>query len=99
MLGWVKEDGWLTALPESLIIVGGGPVGVEFATIFNALGATVTLTQMADRLAPTMDGELSRMMAQIFEDRGVRVILGVGTEVVTRAGDHLNVTLSNGVTC
>src|SRR5512138_3375594 len=58
----------LRGLPESLFIAGGGPVGVEFATIFNALGTRVTLAQAADRLAPTMDGELSRMMAQIFED-------------------------------
>ncbi len=88
----------LTALPASLCIVGGGPVGVEFATIFSALGTKVTLTQMADRLAPTMDGELSRMMAQLFADRGVRVILGAGTDAVTRAGDHLHLTLSNGAT-
>ena len=89
----------LTSLPKSLCIVGGGPVGVEFATIFNALGTSVTLTQMGERLAPTMDGELSRMMAQIFEERGVRVILGAGTDTVTRVGDHLHLTLSNGATC
>jgi NAD(P) transhydrogenase len=53
----------LTALPKHMCIVGGGPVGVEFATIFNALGAAVTLIQTGDRLAPTMDGELSQMMA------------------------------------
>ncbi|MBE7468950.1 MAG: FAD-dependent oxidoreductase [Anaerolineales bacterium] len=89
----------LTTLPKSLCIVGGGPVGVEFATIFNALGASVTLVQMGNRLAPTMDGELARMMAQIFEERGVRVILGAGTEAVTRRGDQLHVSLSNGATC
>jgi len=88
----------LRALPKSLCIVGGGPVGVEFATIFSALGASVTLIQTGDRLAPTMDGELSHMMAQIFAERGVRVILGAGTEAVTRAGDHLHITLSNGAT-
>jgi NAD(P) transhydrogenase len=89
----------LTSLPKSLCIVGGGPVGVEFATIFSALGARVTLIQMGNRLAPTMDGELAQMMAQIFEDRGVRVILGAGTEAVRRVGDQLQVSLSNGTTC
>jgi NAD(P) transhydrogenase len=88
----------LTALPASLFILGGGPIGIEFATIFNALGAKVTLTQSAERLAPTMDGELARMMAQIFEQHGVRVILGAGADAVTRAGDRLHVTLSNGAT-
>jgi NAD(P) transhydrogenase len=95
----VDEIYSLTALPESLFIAGGGAVGVEFATIFNALGARVTLTQAADRLAPTMDGEISRMMAQIFADRGVQVILGAGTEMVTRAGDQLQIHLSNGAIC
>jgi NAD(P) transhydrogenase len=89
----------LTALPESLCVVGGGPVGVEFATIFNALGSSVTLVQMGDRLAPTMDGELARMMAQIFEERGVRVILGAGTDAVRRMADRLHLSLSNGATC
>jgi NAD(P) transhydrogenase len=46
-----------------------------------------------------MDGELAQMMAQIFEDRGVRVILGAGTEAVRRVGDQLQVSLSNGTTC
>ncbi len=89
----------LTALPGSLCILGGGPIGVEFATIFNALGVSVILVQMGDRLAPTMDGELSGMMAQIFLERGVWVILDAGTEAVTRVGDHLEISLSNGETC
>lgn len=88
----------LTALPKRLCIVGGGPVGVEFATIFNALGAQVTLIQKADRLAPTMDGELAHRMAQLFAECGVQVILGMGTESVTRVGDQLHLTLSNGDT-
>lgn len=87
----------LTTLPKNLVIVGGGPIGIEFATIFSALGSHVTLTQMADRLAPTMDGELSRMIAQIFEEQGVRVIVGAGTEAVKRVGDQLQVFLSNGM--
>lgn len=89
----------LTTLPQSLCVVGGGPVGVEFATIFNSLGAVVTLIQLGERLAPTMDGELAGMMAQIFKERGMRVILGAGTEKVTREGDHLRVALSNGQSC
>lgn len=89
----------LTTLPKSLCIVGGGPVGVEFATIFNALGTAVTLVQMGEQLAPTMDGELARMMAQIFEQRSIRVILGAGMEAVKRVGDQLQVSLSNGATC
>lgn len=86
----------LGRIPDSIFIVGGGPVGVEFATFFAALGAQVTLTDMADRLLPTMDGELSRLLAEHFARIGVRVIPGVKTDSVTRADGRLRVTLSDG---
>jgi NAD(P) transhydrogenase len=86
----------LSALPTSICVVGGGPIGVEFATIFNALGTRVTLLQQADRLAPTMDGELSGMLTQILAERGVQVLLDTATEAVTRVGDMLQLSLSNG---
>jgi NAD(P) transhydrogenase len=89
----------LRSLPKSLFVVGGGPIGVEFSTIFSMVGSKVTLVQSADRLAPTMDGELAGMMTEIFAQRGVEVILGATTEAVTRVGDHLHIALSNGTTC
>jgi NAD(P) transhydrogenase len=88
----------LGRVPKDLFIVGGGAVGVEFATIFAALGARVTLSDMVDRLLPTMDGELSRLMAEHFTRIGVEVVLGVRTDVIERAHDMLRVTLSDGRT-
>jgi NAD(P) transhydrogenase len=88
----------LGRIPHTLFIVGGGAVGVEFATIFAALGARVTLSDMVDRLLPTMDGELSRLMAEHFARIGVRVVLGVRTDVIERVHGKLGVTLSNGTT-
>ena len=46
------------------MIVGGGPVGVEFATIFTALGIPATLINHSERLLPAMDGELAGLMAE-----------------------------------
>lgn len=88
----------LGRVPDDLFIVGGGAVGVEFATIFAALGAKVTISDMADRLLTMMDGEISSLMAQHFANIGVRVILGKGTESVKRAQGKLLVTLSDGST-
>ena len=88
----------LTTLPKKLFIVGGGPIGVEFATIFSALGTAVTLAQTSDRLAPTMDGELARMMTEVLDRRGVKVILGTTVETVFRKGKHLQVVLRGGAT-
>jgi len=56
--------------PRELLIVGGGAIGVEYATIFSALDVPVTLVDAASRLAATMDGEISGRLAQIFLARG-----------------------------
>ncbi len=88
----------LGRIPSDLFIVGGGAIGVEFATIFAALGTRVTLSDMADRLLPAMDGELSRLMADYFARMGVEVRLDVGTTSIERVHGRLQVTLSNGST-
>lgn len=88
----------LGRIPADLYIVGGGAVGVEFATIFGGLGVRVMLSDMAGRLLPTMDGELSRLMARHFAEVGVQVVLGVRTEAVERVDGKLRVSLSNGST-
>ncbi len=62
----------LEALPERLLIVGGGVVGVEFADIFNAFGAKVTVVEMLDRLLPQMDADLGPALAWTMEQRGIR---------------------------
>jgi NAD(P) transhydrogenase len=88
----------LGRLPSDLFIVGGGAVGVEFASIFAALGVRVTLSDMADRLLTMMDGEISRLMAEHLARIGVKVILGAATESVARVQGKLQVSLSDGTT-
>lgn len=83
-------------VPADIVIVGGGPVGVEFATICHALGAKVTLVDRGLRLMSTVDGELSARMLALFEDWGVNARLGTTVDVVAPDGDHLIVTLSTG---
>src|SRR5262249_26483117 len=83
-------------LPGDIAIVGGGPVGVEFATIFTALGVLVTLVDSSDRLLPNMDGELTRTLAQHFAHTGIRRLLGTRLETVSRDDGRLRLTLSNG---
>ena len=82
--------------PKHIVIVGGGAVGVEFASAFTALGAATTLVSLSDRLLPTLDGELAGLLADEFEQRGVRVVLGAGAERVGRVDGRLCVTLSTG---
>jgi len=83
-------------VPKEIVIVGGGPIGVEFATAFTALGIPVTLVSQTERLLPTIDGELAGLMADEFERRGVRLILGAGADAVARVDGQLSVTLTSG---
>ena len=84
-------------LPKDILIVGGGSVGVEYATICHALGARVTLAEKTDRLIPTMDGEMSHRMDELFRKWGVTLVLGAAADSIARtAAGNLEVALSNG---
>ncbi len=82
-------------IPGSMVVIGGGPVGVEYASVFFALGVRVTLIDMADRLVPFMDSEMSRVFREALESEGLDFRLGqVGT--VARVDGKLTVTLATG---
>src|SRR5689334_9007975 len=70
--------------PQRVVIAGGGPAGVEFTTIFDALGVAVTLVDRSARLLPTMDGELTEAMRVELVARGVTLSLGAGVTSVRR---------------
>ena len=80
-------------LPKSIFIVGGGPVGVEFATVFAGLGVPTTISDSADRLIHIMDGEMSELIAKFLKHIGVDVILGSTTRAIRRVNSRLEVTL------
>lgn len=61
-------------LPETLTILGGGVIGLEFATIFSNLGSKVTIIEMADRVLVGMDSEISEEIRTILEHNGVRIL-------------------------
>jgi NAD(P) transhydrogenase len=86
----------MRTVPAEVVIVGGGPVGVEFATVFTALGIPVTVVSQADRLLPDIDGEMSRLLADELHRRGVKILLGTGVDSVARVGGVLTVGLSTG---
>jgi NAD(P) transhydrogenase len=86
----------LERIPGSLVVIGGGPVGCEYASIFTALGVTVTLVDVADRLLPFADAEISDGLAREFAAMGMRVVLGSGMAAVEPAGGGLQVRLADG---
>ncbi|MCD4753413.1 MAG: dihydrolipoyl dehydrogenase [Anaerolineaceae bacterium] len=63
-------------LPESLTIVGGGVIGIEFATIFSNLGSKVTVIEFLDRVVAGMDEDISAEITRILEEKGVKILTG-----------------------
>ena len=84
--------------PRDILIVGGGAVGVEFATICHALGAKVAIADLGSRLIPAMDGELSAWMGVLFQKWGVTVYFGSTVDSVEAGDDALTVKLSKAQT-
>ncbi len=75
-------------LPKSVVIIGAGAIGVEFATIWNAYGAKVTLVEMLPRILPLEDEECSAELAKAYQKRGIQMLTGhkvLGVETTTAA--------------
>jgi len=90
----------LTSVPASMIIIGAGAVGVEFASIFHRFGTKVTLLEMLPRIVPVEDEEISKELERVFKKSGIRVETGARADDVrrTESGVRLKVTLSTGKT-
>jgi dihydrolipoamide dehydrogenase len=81
--------------PESIIILGSGAVGVEFASMYNDYGTEVTIVEILDRIVPQEDPEISEALKKEFENRGMRVLTSTKADPEslekTDAGVRLNV--------
>lgn len=90
----------LTTIPKSLLVIGAGAVGVEFASIFNRFGSKVTVLEMLPRIVPVEDEEVSKELERVFKKAGIRVDTGAKAENIekTATGVKLKATLSNGKT-
>jgi NAD(P) transhydrogenase len=81
---------------RSLVVVGGGAVGCEFASIFTALGAEVTLVDSGPRLLPYMDGEIAELLADTFRGMGMRVCQNAGRAAASLTPSGVRVELADG---
>jgi len=80
----------LPQVPESLAIIGAGPIGVEFADVFSSVGAKVTLIELLPRLVPLEDEEISAELARSFRRRRIEVFVGAQVSgVVERGGKRV----------
>ena len=77
----------LSELPSSIVIVGGGAIGAEFAYLYNMYGVDVTVVELLPRLLPNEDEDISPLLQKAFERQGIKVLTGAGvTGIETRQG-------------
>jgi dihydrolipoamide dehydrogenase len=90
----------LQQVPKSLMIIGAGAVGVEFASMFQRFGSQVSIFEMLPRLVPVEDEEVSKELERVFKKSKIRVETGAKCDNIqkTGAGVKMKVTLANGKT-
>ena len=86
----------LERVPESLIVIGGGVVGMEFAGVFDLLGTKVTVVEMLDQLLTPLDPDVAKRFQQLMTRRGVSIHLGARVEALEAGGAGFKVRFSGG---
>jgi dihydrolipoamide dehydrogenase len=81
-------------IPKSLVIVGAGAVGVEFASIFRSFDTKVTILEMLPRLVPVEDEDVSKELARVYRKRGIEFFTGAKVEKVEKSKAGVTVTFS-----
>ena len=89
-----KEAILLSDLPESMVIVGGGAIGLEFAYLYRMYGVDVTIVELLPRLAPNEDQEISRQVERSLGRHKINIITGAGVTRVTEVGNKLQVAFA-----
>ncbi len=84
----------LTSVPKSLIIIGAGAVGVEFASIFRRFGSEVTVIEMLPRIVPVEDEDISKELERNFRKKKIRVETGARAENIQKTGNGVKLTLT-----
>ena len=84
----------LKEMPKSLVVVGAGAVGVEFASIYKSFGCDVTIIEMLPRLVPIEDEEISKELARVYRKRGINFHTGAKVDKIEKTKSGVSVTFS-----
>lgn len=86
----------LTEIPGSMIIVGAGVIGCEWACIFSELGTEITMVEMLPRSVSTEDEEISDLLARELKKKKIKLLTGIGVEKVSTGNNGVTATLTDG---
>ncbi len=80
-------------MPKSMLVIGSGAIGVEFASFYNAMGAEVTVVEVLPQVLPVEDHEIAALAKTCFEKRGIRFLLGAKVAGLKTWADHVTATV------
>jgi dihydrolipoamide dehydrogenase len=87
----------LAQQPKSMVIVGSGAIGVEFAYFYNAIGTKVTIVEYLDNIVPVEDEDISKQLLRSFKKSGINVMTGTNVESIDTAGNGCKVLVKTAV--
>jgi dihydrolipoamide dehydrogenase len=91
---WTYKEAMVPeTFPRSLLIVGSGAIGIEFASFYRTLGAQVSVVEMLDRILPAEDEDISRLAHKAFKKQGIAIRTGTTVERMVPGADGVTVTL------
>ncbi len=83
-------------MPKSLLVVGSGAIGIEFASFYRSMGAEVTVVEVMDRILPVEDEEISKFAHKAFEKQGMKIHVGTTVKALKKGKDNVTATLESG---
>lgn len=93
-LVWTYKEAMVPeAMPKSLLVVGSGAIGIEFASFYRNLGVDVTVVEVMDRILPVEDEEISALAQKSFEKDGMKIITGAQVKSLNKAANSVTATI------
>ena len=81
------------AMPKSLLVIGSGAIGIEFASFYRNMGAEVTVVELLDRILPVEDEEISAFAHNAFEKQGIKILVSAKVATARKNGDSVTATI------
>jgi len=96
-LVWTYKEAMVPAtLPKSLLVIGSGAIGVEFASFYRSLGANVTVVEVLDRVLPVEDADISALAQKAFQKQGMKVLTGAAVKSLKKGANSVTATVEQG---
>ncbi|MEL6621455.1 MAG: FAD-dependent oxidoreductase, partial [Pseudomonadota bacterium] len=80
-------------IPKSLLIIGSGAIGIEFASFYRTMGADVTVVEIARQILPAEDAEIAKLARKRFEAAGIKILTGAKVSDVSKTSDSITATI------